>query len=726
MKRKQCMILVLAFLLLSLGLFASDISYNLARDVAYNKALSVFGSNISLGSGIPYYDIENKLMGYEFGVSLQGKFPEENDIFSMIKAQRVLLEQTKASGGFLDPVQIGKDIAGIKKFAHIFVSANSTDFPVPEYGEGLPDYYQRYGAAKQYAAANLGEEPISVKLYYLAPYLKWFRFSAGEKDVYISMTESGAQKLSPDIHAIKLEKSPGSEIMDRKHLQLWSKLKSGDFSALNPDGRAGYIDSVPEYVWSYGCSPTASAMLMGYWDERGYDRLLDWYFNHYDVVVGQVVLNVPNAQRELAIAMHTDTTTGGTQISWIAQGHLTMANNYNGYSFSASTSPQGTQGNDFVWSWIINEIDGGRPFHWANLYYWFQNQFIHHSVCGYGYTDDKYVIIYNTWGWGEQEWYYYTYHNGTYSKPWVVTAVPGGSEPYKVTLTTPDGGEQWYAGATETVEWTTQGSVDHLGIWFSRNAGKDWTNLTNNAPNTGSYDWFITPDTINTYRARIRLEGYNSSNTLLGADGSAHDFTIHPQTGCTLYVTAPNGGEVWNVGDVHQITWDTYGVQPHHVVISYSPDGGNAWNNIITYPNTHSFNWTIPDDTTHAALVKVRGLSATNELLGEDVSDAFFTIAATGIAEEPSGKWLRPFSVKTAPIPMTSTVSFSIYGSFSPQTSIDIIDISGRIQRHLIAEGALVVWDGKDDKGVSAESGVYFYKVNAGSNRTTGKIVKIR
>ncbi len=725
MKRKECLIFILSFLLLSFGLFASDISYDLARDVAYNKAISVFGNNISLGRGIPYYDIEDELMGYEFGISVKNEFPERSHILNMIREKKELLEKAKLQYGFGDAVSIEKEMAGIGRYGYVFVSANSADFPVPEYGSVLPYYYQKYTDAQRVARKYLDAEPTFSRMYYLTPYMKWFKFSAAGKSVLVNEFTLNCE--NEDYFAsIELEKYADANVLETRHKNIWRSIAEGDFSVLRSKGRAGYIDSVPEYEWSYGCSPTASAMVMGYWDERGYDRLLDWYFNHYDVAVGHTVLNVPNGQRELAIAMHTDTTTGGTQITWIAQGHLTMANSYNGYSFSASTSPQGTQGNDFVWSWITSEVDAGRPFHWANLYYWFQNQFIHHSVCGYGYTDDKYVIIYNTWGWGEQEWYYYTYHSGTYSKPYVVTAVPGGALTHKVTLVTPDGGDQWYAGTTETIEWTTAGSIDHLGIWFSRNAGSDWTNLTSNAPNTGSYDWFITPDTINTYRARIRLEGYNSSNTLLGADGSAFDFTIHAQTGCTLYVTDPNGGEVWNVGEVHQITWDTYGVEPHHVVISYSADGGNVWNNIITYPNTHSFNWTIPNDTTHSALVKVKGLTSTNEFLGEDVSDDFFTIAAVGISEESSREWLGPFSVTTFPVPMASSVRFSIYGNRSFKSSIEIIDVSGRIVRHLDGKGNIVVWDGKDDKGKFAESGVYIYKIISGDEKTTGKIVKIK
>ncbi len=732
MNKKFFLIVLLPVLLLGLNLFASDISYDLARDVAHHKAISAFGNAISLGSGIPYYDIEDNLMGYEFGISLVGKFPDDSQIFAMVREKRFILNELRTQGGFQDAAELKKGLAGIGKFCNIFVSANSADFPVPEYGEGLPHYYLQFDEAKEYARDYVEGEPSLVCMYYLTPYLKWYKFSANGEEVYVRLHGSRC-KEPDDIHSISLERCPDAEVLEARHLQLWKRIKEGDFSALDGN-RAGYIDSVPEYDWSYGCTPTASAMIFGYWDERGYDRLLNYYWNHLDPCNGVgLVFNMPNVQQELAIAMNTDTIEpgcGGTSIGSIAGGHVIVANNYNGYSFSAQTSPQGYIGNDFVWSWITNEINGGRPFNWSLNYYWYDpwGIFIHHSTTVYGYTDDKYVILFTTWMYGEAYWYYYTYHSGTYSKDWVITAVPGGGNAHKVTLVTPDGGELWQAGSVDTIKWTTNGgSIDHLKIEFTRDGGNNnWQTLASNAPNTGSYAWNIQPDTMKTYRAKIRLSGYNSSNTLLGADGSARDFTIQPAFTCTVTVTSPNGGEVWSVGEVHPITWSTSGTSPHHVMIYYSADGGTQWNTIVTYPNTGSFNWTVPDDTTDIGLVRIKGLSQTNELLGEDISDDFFTISAVGIAEEPADNLQKPFSVSVSPLPMESYLRFTIYGNSSSAVTLDIIDVSGRIVRHIEGEGSIVIWNGEDSYGNEVKSGLYFYKVSAGNKEVSGKIVKIQ
>ena len=730
MNKKVCFVLFTTLLLFVSVLLASDISYELARDVAYYKAVSVFGDGISLSDGIPYYDIEDNLMGYEFGISLRGEFPDDDQLLTILREKSIVIHEVKSEGGFHNIRELERDRAGIGRYGYIFVSVNSSDFPIPEYGTSLPHYYLLYDEAKEYAWDHLEDEPSLMRMYSLTPYMKWYQFAVNGDHVFVSLYAMRC-KDPEDIYSIPIDRCPDAGILEAHHKNVWRSIQDGDFSVLN-GGRAGYIDSVPEFDWCYGCTPTASAMVMAYWDERGYDRLLDWYSNHVDPCGSGLIMNMPNVQQELAIAMNTDTLPsspgcGGTSIYSIAGGHVTCANSYNGYSFSASTSAQGNVGNDFVWSWITGEINAGRPFNWSLNYYWFQNQFIHHSTTVYGYTDDKYCILYNTWMWGEQHWYYYTYHGGVYSKDWVITAVPGGANSHKVTLITPDGGEIWQAGSIDTIKWTTDGgSIDHLKIDFTKNGGNDWQTLTTNAPNTGSYTWNIQPDTLKTYRAKIRLFGYNSGNSLLGADGSEKDFTIQPAFSCTVTVTSPNGGEVWGVGEVHPITWTTSGTNPHHVMIYYSADGGLQWNTIITYPNTGSFNWTVPDDTTSTALVMVKALTQTNELIGEDISDNPFSIVATSVEEEVSVTIPKPFSVFVSPVPMTDFVRFTINGNSSSKVYLYIVDITGRIVRTQEVDDYLVTWDGKDNFGKRVRSGLYIYKIHSGEDRATGKIIKIR
>ena len=88
--------------------------------------------------------------------------------------------------------------------------------------------------------------------------------------------------------------------------------------ALNPrqDLAAVYVpdyQKAPFYDWSFGCSPTSGAMLLGWLDDVcHHGRLIDYHLQRWDTVQREMDYNVPNAQLELAWSMNTDTMTGST------------------------------------------------------------------------------------------------------------------------------------------------------------------------------------------------------------------------------------------------------------------------------------------------------------------------------------------------------------------------------------------------------------------------------
>jgi hypothetical protein len=92
-------------------------------------------------------------------------------------------------------------------------------------------------------------------------------------------------------------------------------------------------------------------------------------------------------------------------------------------------------------------------------------------------------------------------------------------------------------------------------------------------------------------------------------------------------VTAPNGGESWAAGSVHNITWtatDDVGVTG--VDIYYSTDGGVTFTAIATgVANTGSYAWTVPNAATTNGIVKVVAHDGSGNT-GDDVSNAAFTI----------------------------------------------------------------------------------------------------
>jgi lysophospholipase L1-like esterase len=72
-----------------------------------------------------------------------------------------------------------------------------------------------------------------------------------------------------------------------------------------------------------------------------------------------------------------------------------------------------------------------------------------------------------------------------------------------------------------------------------------------------------------------------------------------------LNLTAPVGGEYWQVGKTPAIRWESRNV-PGDVTLEYSTDNGNAWTSIATVPAaTQAYTWAVPNTPSTECLVRV-------------------------------------------------------------------------------------------------------------------------
>lgn len=62
----------------------------------------------------------------------------------------------------------------------------------------------------------------------------------------------------------------------------------------------------------------------------------------------------------------------------------------------------------------------------------------------------------------------------------------GGGPTSSITVTSPNGGENWIAGTSATVSWTTTGSVGNVNIELSADNGASWIALTSDTANDGN------------------------------------------------------------------------------------------------------------------------------------------------------------------------------------------------------------------------------------------------
>jgi len=184
-----------------------------------------------------------------------------------------------------------------------------------------------------------------------------------------------------------------------------------------------------------------------------------------------------------------------------------------------------------------------------------------------------------------------------------------------ITVAAPNGGENWAVGSSKNITWGYN-LVDNVKIEYTTNNGSDWTTIIASTPASAtSYSWTI-PNEIS---ANCKVRVSDASNSALNDESNAIFSIIPPY----VTVTAPNGGESWNIGTSHNITWTSEGVT--NVKLEYSTNTGTGWNEIIasTAASAGTYSWTIPNAPSTNCLVKVsEAVSGTPN----DQSNGVFTI----------------------------------------------------------------------------------------------------
>lgn len=220
--------------------------------------------------------------------------------------------------------------------------------------------------------------------------------------------------------------------------------------------------------------------------------------------------------------------------------------------------------------------------------------------------------------------------------------------PPTVTVTAPNGGENWTAGSTHTIAWTATDNVGvtSVDILYSTDGGGSFSAIATGAANTGSYSWTV-PGSL-TANALVEVIGHDAAGNS-GQDLSNAAFTISaPDTSApTVTVTAPNGGENWTVATTHAITWsasDNVGVITVDIYYSTSGPGGTFTAIAAGLPNTGSYNWTVPNAPSTNAIVKVVAHDGAGNS-GQDLSDNRFTISAPAGNANNMYVWDQAWSV---------------------------------------------------------------------------------
>jgi len=104
-------------------------------------------------------------------------------------------------------------------------------------------------------------------------------------------------------------------------------------------------------------------------------------------------------------------------------------------------------------------------------------------------------------------------------------AISEGESP-SVTVTSPDGGEEWDAGDDEYITWETEEGddpIDHVSLWYSSNGGGSWQDIESEIDDTGSYTWRVPND--ESEECLVRVQAVDTSGRR-GEDESDGFFEI--------------------------------------------------------------------------------------------------------------------------------------------------------------------------------------------------------
>lgn len=186
-------------------------------------------------------------------------------------------------------------------------------------------------------------------------------------------------------------------------------------------------------------------------------------------------------------------------------------------------------------------------------------------------------------------------------------------------------------------------------------------------------------------------------------------------TAPAVSLTSPVGGEVWDTGSAHAITWtatDNVGVDS--VSIEYSATGASGpWSTLAHgLANSGSWSWTLPSAASDSAHVRVRAIDRQGNIGGALNTSAFaLRVPGVGVVAHAGPLALaRPW-----PNPARGHASLGFVLPAEGDARLEVLDVSGRVvwSRHETAGPGAHAWgwDGRNTQGARVTSGLYLVRL---------------
>jgi len=185
--------------------------------------------------------------------------------------------------------------------------------------------------------------------------------------------------------------------------------------------------------------------------------------------------------------------------------------------------------------------------------------------------------------------------------------------PTSIHVISPNGGEIYTSGVHHLIQWSAE-NMYAVKLDYTTNNGASWITIADSLPLAQqSYDWVVPAAISSQYRVRVSDRGFTATS-----DTSDTTFSVIP-----LYLYSPNGGEQWNSGSYHIISWSMNEFATNKLY--YSLDSGATWNYITKLSNPiHEYQWFVPEglNSAHCLVKVVNGADSTVY----DGSDSVFSI----------------------------------------------------------------------------------------------------
>jgi PKD repeat protein len=203
-----------------------------------------------------------------------------------------------------------------------------------------------------------------------------------------------------------------------------------------------------------------------------------------------------------------------------------------------------------------------------------------------------------------------------------------------ITVTSPNGGEVWQRGISRMVTWDYTGSpgstVKIMLVKGSVEVGTIASSVPIGSNGHGSYTWpiYSSGSTGSDYKVSVQSISQPAIN-----DMSNSNFALTPAGTATptITVTSPNGGETWQRGNSHTVTWSYTGSPGSFVKIVLLKAGAEVEtinpSTSIGNSGTGSYTWPIPSSGITGSDFKIK-VQSISQPVTNDMSNSNFVITS--------------------------------------------------------------------------------------------------